>query len=287
MTVEHEGDDQESPVVGGVIDIPDQHESEFTTDPAILLEELAERDRIIRHMGVAAATMGAENARLHDALREEHMKRVAAEEERDRLLEEAMYDAKTTLRSERALRERLAATDEAITQSQAGEQRSKPLRFTVLFLDFDGFNTINSIVGEKRADRLLGKLGSNLRDSVRPIDLACRFGGDEAAVFMPDIYVYRTADIEALRSRLDAAAKAAMNEFMHELYVEGQHALVDELRKIVLTGYSVGVASYSSRRHSTADEVLVEATMFMHRDKRKRRLAAGLNPAAKNVIPEE
>jgi two-component system cell cycle response regulator len=62
--------------------------------------------------------------------------------------------------------------------------RGKPL--SVLILDIDYFKSINDTFGHDAGDDVLREFADRLKKSIRGIDLACRYGGEEFVVVMPD-----------------------------------------------------------------------------------------------------
>ncbi|TJV13549.1 MAG: diguanylate cyclase, partial [Mesorhizobium sp.] len=62
--------------------------------------------------------------------------------------------------------------------------RRRPL--SVMITDLDRFKTVNDTHGHDGGDEVLREFARRLRKNVRGIDLACRFGGEEFVVVMPD-----------------------------------------------------------------------------------------------------
>jgi two-component system cell cycle response regulator len=93
-------------------------------------------------------------------------------------IEMAITDALTGLFNRRYMETHLAAlVDQAAS-------RGKPL--AVLILDIDFFKSINDGHGHDAGDDVLREFAIRIRKSIRNIDLACRYGGEEFVIVMPE-----------------------------------------------------------------------------------------------------
>ena len=57
---------------------------------------------------------------------------------------------------------------------------------SILLCDIDHFKKVNDIHGHSAGDDVLREFGRRLRENIRPMDLACRYGGEEFVVIMPE-----------------------------------------------------------------------------------------------------
>ena len=113
-------------------------------------------------------------------------------------VEFAVTDALTGLNNRRYLDTHLA------TLVDRSNRRGRPL--SVLITDIDHFKFINDTHGHEGGDDVLRDFARRVRGAVRGADLACRYGGEEFVVVMPDT----TADIAAqVAERLREAVAAA------------------------------------------------------------------------------
>jgi two-component system cell cycle response regulator len=110
-------------------------------------------------------------------------------------IEMAITDALTGLYNRRYMESHLGSLVEQASS------RSKPL--TVLVLDIDYFKSINDTHGHDAGDDVLREFAVRIRKSIRGIDLACRFGGEEFVVVMPETdLAVATMVAERLRRRI-------------------------------------------------------------------------------------
>jgi len=91
----------------------------------------------------------------------------------------AMYDLLTGLPNRNMLNYQLRKAISNISRYKHG--------IAVLFLDLDDFKKVNDSHGHGEGDKLLIEAANRVRLSVRNIDLACRFGGDEFVVVLSHV----------------------------------------------------------------------------------------------------
>jgi diguanylate cyclase (GGDEF)-like protein len=111
---------------------------------------------IAEHLGLALA-----NLNLHETLRQQ-----------------AIRDPLTGLYNRRFLEE---ALEKEVNRSQRHNNE-----LTVMMLDMDHFKRFNDTFGHDAGDYVLKTLGKTLADRVRKEDIACRIGGEEMALILPD-----------------------------------------------------------------------------------------------------
>jgi two-component system cell cycle response regulator len=93
-------------------------------------------------------------------------------------IEMAITDGLTGLHNRRYMESHLTTLVEQATT------RAKPL--ALMILDIDYFKAINDTYGHDGGDDVLREFAVRLKKSIRGIDLACRYGGEEFVLVMPE-----------------------------------------------------------------------------------------------------
>jgi diguanylate cyclase (GGDEF)-like protein/PAS domain S-box-containing protein len=119
----------------------------------------------------------------------------------------------------------------------------------IIMLDVDGFKIFNDAYGHAAGDAILRELGNLLRGHVRGEDIACRYGGDEFILVLPD------------------ASRAVTNERANRLCEHARHFSIHfEHKTLELVSLSIGVASFPEDG-STGAAVLKVADEELYRCK--------------------
>lgn len=181
-------------------------DSSVTPDGRIVVIAVPIRDRrpvvllIRRNLPFEAREV---NPKLLGALAD-HI-RVAVENAR--LFTLAITDELTQLFTVRHFRVRME--DAAYERQQNGRS------FSLLMLDLDYFKTVNDRFGHPAGDAVLKRVARVLADSIRTVDSAYRYGGEEFAVLLPDTNPATAAsvadrirqDIETLETEVSGGVK--------------------------------------------------------------------------------
>ncbi len=111
-------------------------------------------------------------------------------------LEMAITDQLTGLHNRRYMARHL---DNLVSQSL---RSGKPLAFVIMDIDF--FKLVNDTYGHDIGDEVLQEFARRISANVRGCDLACRYGGEEFVVVMPDTDVpYAYSIAERLRKSIE------------------------------------------------------------------------------------
>jgi diguanylate cyclase (GGDEF)-like protein len=184
-----------------------------------------------------------EMSALVDQLRSENL---ALRRENSMFRKLVYRDDLTGLYNRRHFHERLA-------QEWSRAQRSgAPLSLVVI--DINDFKHINDSFGHAAGDQVLAWVGNVLAHGCRNFDVACRIGGDEFAIVLPDT---DTDGARTVVQRIEGTIESA------------EHA--PTLPGGARIRLSFGVAVSHGRRSAT--ELLQQADVAMYADKRARKAA--------------
>lgn len=221
------------------------------TLPIILVAEETDRPRVLRGLD-----LGVNDFIMRPVERNELLARVRTQIRRHRFAVELRESMTNTLA--------LAVTDEltglynrryfdrhlAILLDKAREQERD---MALMLIDMDHFKEVNDTHGHAAGDAVLREFALRLRRNIRGVDLACRFGGEEFVVLMPDTDL-RQAQGAAERVRMAVAERPFER---------------DDGRQLSVT-VSVGVALNESW-DDTPDTILRRADIALYRAKREGR----------------
>ena len=152
--------------------------------PIMLLADEGEEARLVRGL-----ELGVNDYLVRPIDQHELIARLATQVRRKRYndhlrasvaqtIEMAVTDGLTGLHNRRYLDSHLA------TLFERAKNRRRPL--SLMITDIDRFKAINDTYGHDVGDEVLREFAARLRKNVRGIDLACRMGGEEFVVVMPD-----------------------------------------------------------------------------------------------------
>jgi len=165
--------------------------------------------------------------------KEEQLKRNLEEIQflQERLKEEAIRDPLTNLYNRRLL-------EETLRRELARAERGAGC-LSIAMIDLDHFKDVNDKYGHQLGDEVLKTLADLITSQIRAGDIACRYGGEEFIVILPDA---------PLQSALER--------------VEGWRKMFAEIEFTTPSGpinltFSAGVASYPE--HGITDKELISA----------------------------
>jgi diguanylate cyclase (GGDEF)-like protein len=154
-----------------------------------------------------------------------------------KLREQAIRDPLTNLFNRRYLEETL--------ERELARAAREDYFVCVIMIDLDHFKRVNDTYGHEAGDEVLKTLASTLAEQCRRGDFACRYGGEEFVIVMPNI-------------NTDTAYERAENirEYLNSLHVPYGHY------NLTIT-ISMGIACYPSNG-DTREAILRAADQAMY-----------------------
>lgn len=139
----------------------------------------------------------------------------------------------------------------------------------LIMADLDHFKNVNDLYGHECGNAALSLVGKVLKESVRIIDVPCRYGGEEFAIILPGA---------SLREAVRIAERLSEN-IRYSPVVCGNQS-------VELTA-SFGVAVFHSSEESTADEFLKRADTLLYEAKNSGRNLIRSEPYGPMYQPDE
>ncbi|MDE3134393.1 MAG: EAL domain-containing protein [Acidobacteriota bacterium] len=160
----------------------------------------------------------------------------------EQLSHQAFHDPVTHLANRALFNERV--------RHAVGSTRRDGLGMAVLFVDLDDFKTVNDSLGHAVGDRVLLEAAQRIQSSVRTVDTAARFGGDEFAILLDDLPDLSAA-VETAERILESLSRP-LNLDGHELVIRA----------------SLGISVAEGGQVVDADELIRNADAAMYIAKR-------------------
>jgi diguanylate cyclase (GGDEF)-like protein len=128
--------------------------------------------------------------------------------------------------------------------------QSDNVSYALAYGDLDHFKVLNDTHGHEAGDQALRLFARVLRDSVRPDDIVCRYGGEEFVVVLPDCSAENAvAILERLRERLTLALTSGRVPPFTASFGVSQSNLLDTFDEIVATADRALLAAKSAGRN--------------------------------------
>lgn len=160
---------------------------------------------------------------------------------RETLRQQSILDPLTGLHNRRYLKE--------VMQRELARTERKKTMLAVIILDVDHFKRFNDTYGHEAGDAVLRSLAQLIERQIRGSDIACRYGGEEFILVLPE------ASLSIARQRGELLREAAQS--MH---------ITSSGKTLGPVSISLGLALFPQHGH-TAEELIQAADAALYRAK--------------------
>ena len=198
----------------------------------------------------ASEQLAIVNLALERAVREHRMvehQLAAAIEQKEAARDAALHDALTGLPNR-------ALFDDRLTHAISRATR-KSSALAVLFIDLDGFKTINDTYGHDTGDAVLQTTARRLKGNTRDNDTVSRYGGDEFLCLLTEIQDEK--NISMIAEKIIQAITAPLNASLSDLNFNS------------VIGASIGISIFP-KDGTTANALVKSADTAMYRSKKEK-----------------
>ncbi len=141
---------------------------------------------------------------------------------------------------------------------------------SLIMIDIDFFKKVNDQWGHEVGNRALIHLARLLQQTVRKLDIPCRYGGEEFAVILPDTN---------LTACLPVAERIRETVATTPLDVDG--------KELVMT-ISLGIATYTEQKEITVEALVKEADEYLYQAKESgRNRVCHASPPSVDIVTSE
>jgi two-component system cell cycle response regulator len=215
--------------------------------PVLMIADIEDRARVLRGLDLGVndyLTRPIDRNELVARVRTQLRRKRYADALRESMqvsIEMALVDPLTGLNNRRYLETHLASMLQHVT-TRGGA-------LSLMILDIDHFKSVNDGYGHSSGDEVLKAFAGRVKRMVRQADLACRFGGEEFVVIMPDTTI-------AVASQIAERVRAA---------VQGELFAIEGGARAIPVTVSIGIAE--SLGVSDPDMLFRRADRALYRSK--------------------
>ncbi len=160
----------------------------------------------------------------------------------------------------------IQALEQEIERTQRSGQPT-----SLIMLDIDFFKKVNDRWGHETGNQALIHISRLLQQTVRKLDIPCRYGGEEFAVILPDT---------------DLSSCIQVAERIRQVIEESPLIVAEKPLKMTA---SLGIATYTTNHQTTTEDLVKQADRYLYQAKEtgRNRVCHAEPPSVDIVSAEE